>query len=266
VAYATNPIDGVRTYFEDPGGDAPPVLFYSGFPDSVEYSKTLGIAKALQRDLRVIFCDHRGLGRSDKPHNVAAYALRTRAADVVAVLDELGIDRAHYVGVSWGARLGYAVGEYASDRVHSLVLWGNQPYAWDTTSPLYHGIARAMEALRRDGIDAFVESWESSIGERFPEPGRSMIFDNDPLAIDAAFDAAIEEGPVSKDLGAWQVPCLVCIGEADDMRADAERGAAEIPGAELLVLGRQTHFSAERVVERVHEAILALFRRATAGR
>lgn len=263
MPFATNPIDGVRTYFEDPGGHTPPVLFYSGFPDSVEHSKTLGIAEALQRDHRVIFCDHRGMGRSDKPHDVGDYALLKRVADVVAVLDELALEHAHYVGLSWGARLGFAVGEHAPDRVHSLVLWGNQPYAWDTASPLYHGIAGAMEALRRDGMQAFVETWEAAIGERFPEPTRTRIFDNDPLAIDAAFRSTAAEGPVSEDLRAWTTPCLICVGEADDMRADAERGATEIPGAELLILPRQTHLSAERVVERVHEAILELFRRAT---
>lgn len=263
MPYATSPIDGVRTYFEDPGDERPPVLFYSGFTDSVEYSKTLGLAVALQRDYRVIFADHRGMGRSDKPHDVAAYALPTRVADVVAVLDELGIERAHYVGSSWGARLGFAVGEQVSARFYSLVLWGNQPYPWDTTTPLYQGLSEAMDALRHGGIEAFVERWESAIGQRFPEPGRTMMFDNDPTAIDAAFRSVHEEGPVSKDLGAWRIPCLICIGEEDDMRADAERAAGEIPGAVFVPLPRKTHFSAEHVVDELLQPVLRLLRSAT---
>jgi pimeloyl-ACP methyl ester carboxylesterase len=203
------------------------------------------------------------MGRSEKPHDVAAYALPTRVADVVAVLDELGIERAHYLGSSWGARLGFAVGERAPERFRALVLLGNQPYAWDTTTALYHGLSEAMDALRRGGIDAFVERWESAIGQRFPEPGRSMMFDNDPAALDAAFRSVHEEGPVSADLRAWRIPCLISVGEEDEMRGDAERAAAEIPGAVFVPLPRRTHFSAEHVVDELLEPVLRLLRGAS---
>ena len=44
----------------------------------------------------------RGVGRSDKPHEAKAYAMGLHVADAVAVLDELGLERAHFVGASWG--------------------------------------------------------------------------------------------------------------------------------------------------------------------
>jgi hypothetical protein len=42
VPYATNPVDGVRTYFEDAGGAGPPTLFYAGFadPDPIHVVRT----------------------------------------------------------------------------------------------------------------------------------------------------------------------------------------------------------------------------------
>ena len=95
-------------------------------------------------EFRLIFADHRGQGGSDKPRDASAYALATRVADAVAVLDVLGIERAHFLGSSWGARLGFALGEHAPERVLSLVLCGNQPYGWNLDSPTAHAVAAAI--------------------------------------------------------------------------------------------------------------------------
>lgn len=46
MPYATNPVDGVRTYFEDSGDAGPPVL-YAGFADPLEVAKSSGLARAL---------------------------------------------------------------------------------------------------------------------------------------------------------------------------------------------------------------------------
>ena len=95
MPYATNPIDHVHTFFKDLGGGGQPVLVYPGFSDPLQYAKVSPLAQALQEDFRLIFADHRGQGRSDKPHEVASYALTTRVADAIAVLDSLGIERTH---------------------------------------------------------------------------------------------------------------------------------------------------------------------------
>ena len=81
MPYATNPLDGVRTYFEDSGGDGPPVVFYTGFADPLDVAKSSRLARALSGEFRLIFADHRGQGGSDKPRDVDAYALPKRAAD-----------------------------------------------------------------------------------------------------------------------------------------------------------------------------------------
>ena len=264
LPYATNPIDQVRTFFDDTGGDGPPVLVYPGFADPVAYAESSPLAQALQGDFRLIYGDHRGQGRSDKPHDVESYALATRVADVVAVLDALGIRRAHYLGSSWGARLGFAIGEHAPERVLSLVLCGNQPYAWPMDSPMLRAVTDALAAGRKRGMPAMVEAWESAIGERFPEPGRTWMLDNDPLALDAAFRSAFLEGPISRDLAAWTTPCLIYTGENDELHDDAERAAAEIPGATFVSLPGHTHFSVERVADQPLPRVLELFRSAGA--
>jgi pimeloyl-ACP methyl ester carboxylesterase len=264
MPYSTNPIDQVSTFFEDDGGDAAPVLVYPGFADATAYSRSSPLAQGLRDDFRLIFADHRGQGRSEKPHDVESYALTTRVADATAILDELGIERAHYLGFSWGARLGFAIGEHAPERVLSLVLCGNQPYAWPIDSPMLRAVTEAVAAGRERGMEALVESWETSIGERFPEPGRTWMLDNDPLALDAEFRSAFLEGPISPDLSRWTTPCLIYAGEEDEMHAAAARAASEIPGATFVSLPGHTHFSAERVGDELLPRVLAFLRSASA--
>ena len=106
MPYARNQIDGTRIYFEDEGGHGVPVAFLGGLLDSVAVVRDAKLAGAVPSGkFRRVFIDHRGLGRSAKPHDPAAYAIALRVADVVAVLDALGVDRAHVVGLSWGGRL-----------------------------------------------------------------------------------------------------------------------------------------------------------------
>jgi pimeloyl-ACP methyl ester carboxylesterase len=199
----------------------------------------------LDGEFRLIFADHRGWGGSDKPREASAYAMPTRVGDAVAVLDSHGIERAHFLGSSWGARLGYALGEHAPDRVLSLVLCGNQPYAWNLESPTAHGVAAAIAASRREGMKGFVETFEAALDYRFPEPERTWTLKkNDPAALEAAWRPVHDEGPISSDLSKWRVPCLICAGEADEMHDDARRAADEIRGARFVSLASHSHISA----------------------
>ena len=106
MPYATNALDGSRVYFEDEGGDGTPVVLHGGIIDSVDLVRESKIAQALQElptnEFRLIYLAHRGVGHSDKPHEVEAYTMPLRVADAVAVLDERGIERAHFIGNSWG--------------------------------------------------------------------------------------------------------------------------------------------------------------------
>ena len=69
-----------------------------------------------------------------------------RVADVVAVLDVLAIERAHFIGISWGGRLCFGIGEHAAGRVHSLVVVGQQPYAIEPEGPLTRMVGEALAA------------------------------------------------------------------------------------------------------------------------
>jgi pimeloyl-ACP methyl ester carboxylesterase len=159
VPYAKNALDGSRVYFEDDGGTGAPVVLHGGSLDSVATVRDLDLAQALRDEFRLIYVDHRGLGRSDKPHDTDAYEMPLRVADALAVLDELGIERAHFIGMSWGGRLGFGIGEHAPQRVLSLVIGGQQPYRWPD-SPLTRLVTDGLiEARRRKAWRLSSRQW-----------------------------------------------------------------------------------------------------------
>ena len=99
-------------------GDGPPLLLVPGLG---------GIGTFWQQqvaefagDFRVILHDHRGCGRSSRSR--IAYAVEQMAADVLRLMDALGIAAAHYVGHSTGGAIGQAIAQDRPERLQRLVL------------------------------------------------------------------------------------------------------------------------------------------------
>src|SRR5262249_9823817 len=105
----------------DVTGEGPPVVLLHGFPDSGRLWRHQVPALAAA-GFQVIVPDLRGYGRSDKPEDVAAYSMSLLAGDVMAVLAELDIGRAHVVGHDWGAALAWALASFAPDKIDHLAV------------------------------------------------------------------------------------------------------------------------------------------------
>ena len=101
-------------------GDGRPVILLHGFPDSGRLWRHQVPALA-DAGFKVIVPDLRGYGRSDKPQAVEAYSLQALAGDVLAVLNDAGVERAHVVGHDWGAALAWGLAALAPDQVDHLV-------------------------------------------------------------------------------------------------------------------------------------------------
>jgi len=101
-------------------GEGTPVVLLHGFPDSSYLWRKQAPALA-DAGFRVVAPDLRGFGESDRPQEVDGYRITTLAADVVAILDALGIVRAHVVGHDWGAALAWVLAGLHPDRVDRLV-------------------------------------------------------------------------------------------------------------------------------------------------
>jgi pimeloyl-ACP methyl ester carboxylesterase len=110
---------GVDVHVEVTGSGRPVVLLH-GFPDSGRLWRHQ-VEPLAQAGLQVIVPDLRGYGASGKPAGADDYSLLFVAADVLAVLDELGVSQAHVVGHDWGAALAWSLGSLLPDRVDHLV-------------------------------------------------------------------------------------------------------------------------------------------------
>jgi pimeloyl-ACP methyl ester carboxylesterase len=113
-------VDGVGIAYEVTGHGQPVVLLH-GFPDSGRLWRHQVPALA-DAGFQVVVPDLRGYGQSDKPEAVEAYALPLLAGDVMAVLTDLGITRAHVVGHDWGAALAWGLASLAPAAVDHLVV------------------------------------------------------------------------------------------------------------------------------------------------
>jgi len=111
--------DGVTLAVLDEG-EGEPVLLLHGFPDSSRLWRNQ-VRPLISAGMRVIAPDLRGFGASEKPEAVGEYALGRSVADMVAVLDSLGIDRAGVVGHDWGAAVAWVLAATVPDRVEKLV-------------------------------------------------------------------------------------------------------------------------------------------------
>jgi pimeloyl-ACP methyl ester carboxylesterase len=101
--------------------DGTPVLLLHGFPDSADLWRHQ-IPALAGAGYRVIAPDQRGFGQSDKPQAVDDYAIPLLLGDVVGVLDQLGIQRAHVVGHDWGALVAWIFAMSFPDRVDRLAV------------------------------------------------------------------------------------------------------------------------------------------------
>jgi pimeloyl-ACP methyl ester carboxylesterase len=113
-------VAGVGIEYEVTGRGRPVVLLH-GFPDTGRLWRHQ-VPALTEAGFRVVAPDLRGYGRSDKPASVDAYSFLMLVGDVVAVLDDAGIDKTHVVGHDWGAALAWVLASMAPERVDHLVV------------------------------------------------------------------------------------------------------------------------------------------------
>ena len=108
-------------------GSGPLVILQHGILLDAESWKKAGIVDLLSNGYRVVCVDSLGHGLSDKPSDPLLYRQAQRAADVAAVMDELGEPRAHFVGHSMGGWIAVGMAKYLPGRLSSLLIGGWHP-------------------------------------------------------------------------------------------------------------------------------------------
>ena len=115
-------------------GDGPAVVFLHGFPDSRAVWR-YQIQAVADAGYRVIVPDQRGFGNASRPQGEEHYRIDLLAADIIGIMDELGIARARLVGHDFGAGLAWFMAAHTPERFEQLVVMsvgssGNP--GWDT--------------------------------------------------------------------------------------------------------------------------------------
>ena len=229
MPYADN--NGIRIHYKVEGSGSPVVLQH-GSASSMQAWYQNGYVEPLKSDYQLILLDARGHGDSDKPHDSASYALPLRVSDIVAVLDELGIEKAHYYGYSMGGWIGFGMAKHASDRVRSFIIGGAHPYA--DSAEAFHGV---------DGTDpdAFIAAMEKFAGQRATPEARERILGCDIQALAAAMH---DRNSLEDVVLTMTMPCLFFVGEDDPRFPKVRECVKPMPNATFVSLPDQNHSQA----------------------
>ena len=118
--------DGCVLHVEREGSGVP-LLLISGLGGTADFWAPL--RPLLRDEFQLVLFDHRGTGRSDRPSD--GYSIQRIAADVIAIMDALRIERAHIVGHSTGGAVTQTLALDAADRVDRIVIsasWARSDY------------------------------------------------------------------------------------------------------------------------------------------
>jgi pimeloyl-ACP methyl ester carboxylesterase len=181
----TTLIDGCEIAFEEKGEGEPLLLLHGGLGTGRDWRHVFDL-DALAKRYRLIVPDARGHGHSTDP--AGAFSFRRCGADVTALLDYLGIDEAHAVGVSLGAKTLLHVATSAPSRIRRMVLVSAAPRFPEATRAAMRAYAsaertpaewNAMRAQHVHGDDQIRALWD--LGKRFADDPDDMSFTADRL-------------------------------------------------------------------------------------
>jgi 3-oxoadipate enol-lactonase len=212
----------------------------------------------LASDLRLVAFDHRGHGGSPAPGG--PYSIADLGGDVLELMDELGLERASYCGLSLGGMVGMWLGVNAPERIERLILLC-------TAAQMPNGSAYADRAVvvRSEGS---VESIADGVLRRWLTPGfaaqqpeirdwlREMLVGTDAEGY-ASCCEAIAGLDLRGDLGSIGAPTLVISG-AEDIATPVELQeliAGAIPGARHEVVASAAHLAAVEQPDRINQLI-----------
>jgi 3-oxoadipate enol-lactonase len=263
----TLPVAGTELYYER-RGEGEPLLLIQGLGGHCLHWGEPFLA-ALEQGLEVVVYDHRGAGRSapfDGDLTTAGLA-----ADALALLDALALERVHLFGISMGGMVAQELALAAPDRLRSLTL-GCTSCGGTQSRPTDQEVIRALTAavlsgdrdrLLRAGFEHVVSAAyaaETAHYAAFVEAAR-LYPATIPLLMSQ--QAAVVAHDTYARLRGLRVPTLVIHGTADRMLApvNGDLVASLIPGARLELIDGVGHLffweQPERAAQLVHEHAVA---------
>jgi 3-oxoadipate enol-lactonase len=205
------------------------------------------------RDYRVLRFDTRGHGASDAPEG--EYTIEQLGADARALLDALGVDRCHFVGLSMGGMIGQQLALSAPTRLLSLTLADTCSRYPASVVPVWN---ERISLVRAQGMDAVLQpTLERWFTARFRQ--------EQPHAVAGYIGCAhaIPRIDFTSRLESLRFPTMVVVGAEDQGTpvAMAQEIAAAITGSELHVIDAAAHLSNVEQPDRFNAVLAAFLKR-----
>lgn len=269
--------DGVKLYVEETGRGEPVIFVHEFAGDHRSWEPQL---RHFARRYRCITYNARGYPPSDVPEDPGAYSQARATADIKAVLDHLGIARAHIVGLSMGGFATLHFGLSYPESARSLVVAGCGYGAEPDRREQFRSEAEACAiSLEQGGMEAFAAGY--SLG-----PARVQFQNKDPrghrefadlLAGHSATGSALTQRGVQRErpslynledkLKALTVPTLIVTGDEDEpCLAPGVYMKRKIPSAGLAVLAKTGHTLNLEEPEAFNRLLTEFFDQVEAGR
>ena len=243
--------DGVRLAYEIVGEGAQAIVLVHGFGSSRRQNwKAPSWYDALTKaGYRVVAMDCRGHGESDKPHTTPGYGHDEMANDVLAVMDDAGIENAFVMGYSMGGAIANQLLVRNPDRLLTVTLLGAGWAGEDLTE--LTGMMNAMaDGFARKDASVLVRLVNSSATAQPSEQeiaamNAALFARNDPQALSAVARTLPALMKVPGDqLRKTTLPVLALIGDQDLSNLQSVRRMKEImPRLDVVELPGATHAS-----------------------
>lgn len=216
------------------------------------------VADRLEAHYQVIIMECRGAGQSE--HTPNGYTLEQYAADVVAMLDHLNIDRVTFAGHSMGGGIGFLLALNHGERLERLVLMAPIPSAGVEIPPALR--EQRLGERRRGDREAILARYRAM---QFREDVETEAWFEDRakhiLSVSAGhFEhgaESMQQLDVVDRLGELTTPTLMIAGAVDSLLVPNLLDFMQLPNATLEVLSRAGHEVAVHEPQRVADAIVS---------
>jgi pimeloyl-ACP methyl ester carboxylesterase len=226
--------DDIEIAFLDEG-EGEPIVLVHGFASNaaVNWVQPGWFASLKGARRRVIALDNRGHGASTKLYDPAAYQSSLMAADVLALLDHLGLERADVMGYSMGARIAAFLALQSARRVRSAIFGGLGSNLIEGTG-VPDAVAEALEAPSL----AAVSDPQARMFRVFAEQTKS------DLRALAACVRGSRQTLTRAEIATIRLPALVALGSKDAIGGSAPELASLLPAGQALEIPGRDHMTA----------------------